>query len=224
MADRCVLRMLKPVIFIACALPLVFLVVDAFTGELGANPVETITHATGDWTLRLLLITLSMTPLRGIAGWSWPLRLRRMLGLYSFFYALLHLLTYLWLDQFFDVQAILHDIVKRPFITVGMAAFLMLIPLAMTSTNAMMRRLGRHWKRLHRLVYLVAIGGVLHYLWLVKADVRDPLIYGALLALLLGFRLLPKRVLPLRRYLAQRLERQGTSKRPMATRPASVDS
>ena len=216
--------MLKPVIFIACALPLVFLVVDAFTGELGANPVETITHATGDWTLRLLLITLSMTPLRGIAGWSWPLRLRRMLGLYSFFYALLHLLTYLWLDQFFDVQAILHDIVKRPFITVGMAAFLMLIPLAMTSTNAMMRRLGRHWKRLHRLVYLVAIGGVLHYLWLVKADVRDPLIYGALLALLLGFRLLPKRVLPLRRYLAQRLERQGTSKRPMATRPASVDS
>lgn len=205
--------MLKPLVFVACALPLVALVIDAFTDGLGVNPVETITHATGDWTLRLLLLTLAMTPLRGLTGWAWPVRLRRMLGLYSFFYAVLHLFTYLWLDQFFDWGAIVHDIAKRPFITVGMLAFVLLIPLAATSTQAMMRRLGRQWKRLHRLVYVIGIAGVLHYLWLVKADVREPLIYGALLAVLLLYRVLPK---GLRR-------RSPSAQRRTAPRPATLE-
>ncbi len=205
--------MLKPLVFVACALPLVALVIDAFTDGLGVNPVETITHATGDWTLRLLLLTLAMTPLRGLTGWAWPVRLRRMLGLYSFFYAVLHLFTYLWLDQFFDWGAIVHDIAKRPFITVGMLAFVLLIPLAATSTQAMMRRLGRQWKRLHRLVYVIGIAGVLHYLWLVKADVREPLIYGAPLAVLLLYRVLPK---GLRR-------RSPPAQRRTAPRPATLE-
>lgn len=191
--DRLFLRGLKPLVFVAGTLPLLALMVGGVTGGLGANPIEAITQATGDWTLRLLLLTLAMTPLRGILGWAWPLRLRRMLGLYSFFYAVLHFLTYLWLDQFFDWGAIIHDIVKRPFITVGMVGFVLLIPLAATSTQAMMRRLGRYWKRLHRLIYLIGISGVLHYLWLVKADVRTPLIYGAILVFLLLYRWAPGR-------------------------------
>ena len=176
--------LLKPAVFSLCLLPLALLVQDGFTGGLGVNPIETVTHHTGDWTLRLLLATLALTPLRRLFGWAWPLRLRRMVGLFAFFYACLHLLTYLWLDQFFAWGRIVEDVIERPFITLGMLAFLGLVPLALTSTRGMQRRLGRRWKTLHRLVYPVAILGVLHFWWLVKADVREPLVYALILAVL----------------------------------------
>lgn len=178
--------------FLACLIPLGLLGWDAYTDNLGANPIEVITRSTGSWTLIFLLITLSITPLRKISGWHWLIRLRRMFGLFAFFYACLHFTTYIWLDQFFDLMEIAKDIPKRPFITVGFASFVLLIPLALTSTSGMIRRLGRRWQQLHRLVYLIAIGGVIHYLWLVKADTTKPLIYGTVLALLLAFRLIIK--------------------------------
>lgn len=179
---------LKAIVFALCLLPLAWLVWDGLHADLGTNPIEEVTHRTGDWTLRLLLITLTVTPARGLLSWNFLLRLRRLLGLFAFFYACLHFLTYVWLDQFFWWDEIVKDIVKRPFITVGFAAFVMLVPLAATSTNAMMKRLGRRWQPLHRLVYVSATLGVLHYLWLVKADVQRPLTYGALLVILLAYR------------------------------------
>lgn len=176
--------------FILALVPLVRLAAGAFTGGLGANPIEFITRSTGEWTLILLLVTLTITPLRRLTGMNWLLRLRRMFGLTAFFYGCLHLVTYLWLDQFFDMAAILKDIVKRPFITAGFTAFVLLVPLAITSTDAMVRRLGgRRWLALHRLAYLATAIGVLHYWWLVKADVREPVFYGVILVLLLGMRL-----------------------------------
>lgn len=179
----------KPSVFATCLVPAGLLLWDALVGGLGANPIEQITHRTGDWTLRLLLVTLAITPLRRLSGFTALVRLRRMLGLFAFFYASLHFLTWLVLDQFFDWQAIVADIAKRPYITVGFTAFVLLIPLAVTSTNAMMRRLGRNWTRLHRLVYLIGILGVIHYWWLVKADILEPAIYAAILAVLLASRL-----------------------------------
>ena len=184
-----VLRSLKSWLFAACLLPLVRLVVLGASGDLGANPIEFITHSTGTWTLVGLLVTLSVTPLRRLTGRADLLRYRRMLGLFAFFYACLHFVTYIWLDQFFDLAGIGKDIVKRPFITVGFAAFVLLIPLAATSNHAMMRRLGRRWQLLHRLIYPIALMGVVHYLWLVKKDMTQPLIFGAVLALLLVMRL-----------------------------------
>ncbi len=182
-------RVLKPLVFLACLTPLAMLAWRGAMGDLGANPIETITHGTGDWTLRLLLVTLAVTPVRYITGWNPLIRFRRMIGLFAFFYACLHLMTYLWLDQFFDWGGMLKDVAKRPFITVGATAFLALVPLAATSTAASIRWLGgRRWRRLHRLAYVAAACGVIHYWWLVKADVRLPLAYGALLAGLLGFR------------------------------------
>lgn len=174
--------------FALCLLPLALMLWDGVNAQLGTNPIEEITHRTGDWTLRLLLITLSITPLRRLAKLPQLLRLRRMLGLFTFFYACLHALTYFWLDQFFDLEGIVRDVVKRPFITAGFVAFVLLIPLALTSTQAMMRRLGRHWQQLHRLVYAIAVIGVLHYWWLVKADVTDPAYYAGVLLVLLGYR------------------------------------
>lgn len=182
------LSRLKAVLFVACLLPLVRMLAVVSAG-LEVNPIEFITRSTGTWTLVALLATLALTPLRRLSGWAWPLRVRRMLGLYAFFYACLHLSTYLWLDQFFDWGAIIHDIMKRPFITVGMAALLLMTPLALTSTDGWMRRLGRRWGRLHRLVYPLALLAVVHYWWLVKADVSQPLYYAAVLAALLGWRL-----------------------------------
>jgi len=182
--DRLV-RLAKPLVFALCLVPLALLVQGGLTDGLGANPTEAITHTTGDWTLRLLLVTLAMTPLKRLVGRPWPIRFRRMLGLFAFFYACLHLITYAWIDQGLDWQGIVEDVVKRPYITVGFAAFVLLVPLALTSTRAMMRRLGRSWQRLHRAVYGIAVLGVLHYLWLVKADTSDPLIYGGMLAVLL---------------------------------------
>jgi len=181
----------KLALFLICLVPLARLVIGAFTRALGANPIEAITHSTGTWTLSFLLITLGVTPLRKLAGWNWLLRLRRMLGLYAFFYAVLHFLTYIWLDQFFDFAAIVKDVIKRPFITAGFSSFLLLLPLAATSTAAMVKRLGaKNWLALHRLVYAVAVGGVVHYWWLVKKDITQPAIYAAALVVLLGLRLL----------------------------------
>jgi len=183
------LRNPKLWIFGLCLLPLGRLVFLAGSGGLGANPIEFITRSTGTWTLVGLMLTLSITPLRRLSGRAGLVRYRRMLGLFAFFYASLHFMTYLWLDQFFDPAAIARDIVKRPFITMGFAAFVLLIPLAATSTSAMMRRLGRNWQRLHRLIYPIALLGVAHYLWLVKKDLTEPLIYGGVLILLLAMRL-----------------------------------
>ena len=182
---------IKPLVFAAALGPLLYLALGAWQGSLGANPIETITRSTGIWTLRFLLITLAVTPLRWLTGWNAIMRLRRMLGLFAFAYGSLHLMTYVWLDQFFDWAAIAKDVVKRPFITAGVSAFAVLIPLAATSTAGMIRRLGgRAWRRLHRLAYVAAALGVVHYWWLVKLDTRPPLRYGVLLAALLLVRLL----------------------------------
>lgn len=178
----------KPVLFIVCLLPLAMLVWQGLQNGLGANPIETITHHTGEWGLRFLLITLMVTPLRRLSGWNWLQRFRRMLGLFSFFYVFLHFATFVVFDHFFDLQTIFEDVIKRPYITVGFLAFVLLIPLAATSTNGMMKRLGKNWQRLHRLIYAIAILGVLHFLWLVKADLLEPLIYSSLLMVLLGYR------------------------------------
>jgi sulfoxide reductase heme-binding subunit YedZ len=181
----------KPVLFVACLVPLAGLIWDGINENLGANPVETIRLFTGDWTLRFLLITLGVTPLRRLTGWNAIVRVRRMLGLFAFFYAALHVISYVWLDQFFMWDLIIEDVYKRPYITVGFAAFMLLLPLALTSTSGMVRRLGgKHWQSLHRLVYVIAILGVVHFWWLVKSDIRQPLIYATVLALLLGYRLI----------------------------------
>ena len=187
-SSKAISFIIKPTVFLACVFPFTMLVYDAVMGSLGINPVETLTHATGDWTLRFLLITLTVTPLRKITGQSWLIKLRRMFGLFAFFYALLHFTTYIWFDQYFDWVAILKDIPKRPFITVGFCAFVLLIPLALTSTNKMMKRLKRNWTKLHKLIYVIAVLGVLHFLWLVKADTREPLIYACILLMLLLYR------------------------------------
>ena len=181
---------IKTAVFIAALVPLAVMVYDGFTGGLGSNPVEEITHRTGEWGLRFLLLTLTITPLRRLMGINTLVRLRRMLGLYAFFYASLHFTTYVWLDAYFDLAYIVEDVVKRLYITVGFSAFVLLIPLALTSNDAMIRRLGgARWRLLHRLSYVAAIGGVLHFLWLVKADHREPLVYAAYLALVLLLRL-----------------------------------
>jgi sulfoxide reductase heme-binding subunit YedZ len=184
------IRRFKPVVFLACLIPLALLGWKAYNHALGANPIEVITHATGDWTLRFLLITLSVTPIRKLTGQLWLIRYRRMFGLFAFFYATLHFLTYIWLDKFFDLHEMLHDIAKRKFITVGFTGFVLLIPLALTSTKGWIRRLGgKRWQALHRLIYFSAIAGVIHYWWLVKADIHLPLEYAAVLTLLLGYRI-----------------------------------
>lgn len=182
------LRYWKIALFLLSLAPLALLIGDGFGNRLGANPIEEITHRTGEWTLRFLLLTLAITPARLAFNAPRLLAFRRMLGLFAFFYASLHLTTYVWLDQFFDVHAMADDIFERPFITLGFAAYVILIPLAATSTGAMMRRLGRRWQQLHRLVYLAAILAVLHFWWLVKADVREPAIYAGVLTFLLGVR------------------------------------
>ncbi|HEX3354697.1 MAG TPA: protein-methionine-sulfoxide reductase heme-binding subunit MsrQ [Terriglobales bacterium] len=183
------IRWFKPVVFLVCLGPLTRLGWKAYMGLLGANPIEVITHSTGDWILIFLLITLSVTPLRKLTGQLWLIRYRRMFGLFAFFYAVLHFLTYIWLDKFFDVHEMLVDISKRRFITIGFTGFVLLIPLALTSTKGWIRRLGgKRWQALHRLIYVSAIAGVIHYWWLVKADITKPAQYAFVLALLLGYR------------------------------------
>ncbi|HET8760624.1 MAG TPA: protein-methionine-sulfoxide reductase heme-binding subunit MsrQ [Nitrospiria bacterium] len=180
---------IKPAVFGICLFPLVWLAWDGVTGHLGANPIEAVVRRTGVWAINFLLISLAVTPARRLPGGNRLIAFRRMLGLFAFFYAGVHLMTYVGLDQFFAVQDIVKDVIKRPFITIGMASFILLVPLAVTSTNRMIARLGgARWRMLHRLVYVIGIGGVLHYFWLVKADIRSPLIYAGLLAALLGAR------------------------------------
>jgi methionine sulfoxide reductase heme-binding subunit len=180
----------KPIVFLAGLAPLGFLAVRTYYGQLGANPVEFLQHFTGDWTLRFLLITLAVTPLRKILNFPDLIRFRRMLGLFAFTYVCLHFFTYIGPDQSFDLAAMWKDVAKRPFITVGFFGFVLLIPLAITSTKGWIRRLGgKNWQALHRLIYITALCGVVHYYWLVKSDHRLPLLYGVILALLLLYRL-----------------------------------
>ena len=183
------LSYLKPLAFLICVVPFGQLLYRAYTGDLGANPIDTITRFTGSWALFILLTSLSVTPLRKLTGRNDLIKFRRMLGLFAFFYAALHFSTFLALDHFFDWQRIFKDILKRPYVTAGFSGFMLMVPLAITSTAGMIRRLGKRWQQLHRLVYLVAIAGVIHFYWLVKADISRPAQYGAVLALLLGYRL-----------------------------------
>ena len=185
----------KRSLFVVCLIPAALLILRGFEGRLGANPVEFIEHSTGDWAIRFLLITLCVTPLRKIFNQPLLTRFRRMLGLFSFFYVVVHLMMYLTFDQMFDVRAIFADVAKRLYIMAGTAGLLMLIPLAITSTAAMVRRMGaKNWQRLHRLIYFATLAGVIHYYWLVKSDVRLPLLYGSLVALLLAYRLVSWRL------------------------------
>lgn len=184
------IRAFKVVMFLLCLVPVGLLVWGAYRQNLGANPVDVITRSTGEWTLKFLLITLAVTPVRKLARLPWLIRFRRMLGLFAFFYGTLHLMTYVWLDKFFNVPEMLHDIVKRRFITAGMAAFVLMLPLALTSTSGWIRRLGgKRWQMLHRLIYFSAAAGVVHFVWLVKADKREPFTYGVVLLALLAYRL-----------------------------------
>ncbi len=181
--------LIKPPLFVACLAPLAYYAWGVQADTLGANPIEAVTRGMGTWALNFLLITLTVTPLRKYSGWAWLGRLRRMLGLFVFFYATLHLTTYLWFDQFFDWPAIARDILKRPFITVGMVTFALLVPLAATSNAFAIRKLGgRRWQELHRSVYLIGLLAVLHYSWMVKADLSKPLIYALMVGALLGLR------------------------------------
>jgi len=175
---------IKAVIILLCVLHTIYLVVATLGSGLGPNPVESLTHITGEWGLRLLLLTLAITPFKRLFHWGNLQRFRRLLGLCSFFYIVMHFMIYLVFDHFFDIIAIVEDIVEHPYIAVGFAAFVLMLPLAVTSISSIQRRMGRWWLRLHRCVYLVAILGVLHYWWLVKADVFVPLIYAAILLLL----------------------------------------
>lgn len=185
------LKLLKVVTFVLCLVPLGSLIFRTVTDQLSANPLDDITDVTGTWTLRFVMITLAVTPLRHLTGWNSLIRFRRMVGLFAFFHGFLHFMTYVVFDHFFDVQEILADIPKRPFITIGFTGFVLMIPLAVTSTKKWIARLGgRRWQWLHRLIYVTGICGVVHYLWLVKADIQRPLIYGGILAILLGFRVL----------------------------------
>src|SRR5215472_12568558 len=182
-------RLLKLPVFVACLGPAFVLTWKGFHHLLGANPIDVITRTTGHWTLNFLLITLAITPVRRITSMAWLIRFRRMLGLFAFFYGSLHLMTYVWLDKFFDVHEMLHDIAKRRFITAGMTAWALMLPLALTSTKGWIRRLGgKHWQKLHRLIYFSAAAGVVHFIWLVKADLRRPFTYGAVLLLLIVYR------------------------------------
>lgn len=189
------IRALKVLVFLACLAPLGKLGLEIFDLAglgLGANPIEELIHRLGKWGLNFLLITLAVTPLRKLTGLNWLVRFRRMLGLFTFFYILMHFLTYAGLDQRFDIPVIVEDIVERPYITLGMSALLLLLPLALTSTNGMMRRLGRRWKKLHRLVYVIAGLGVWHFYWQVKEDILEPSIYVCILTVLLGYRILAR--------------------------------
>lgn len=183
-------RWLKVPVLLLCLGPIGIVVWRAIHNDLTANPVEFITHATGDWTLRFIVITLAITPFRKLFHMPALIRYRRMLGLFAFFYGLLHFTTYIWLDQFFDVSSMIKDVAKRPFITAGFTGFVLMIPLAVTSTVGWIRRLGgRRWQLLHRAIYITAIAGAIHYYWLVKSDVRKPLLYAGIVALLLFWRL-----------------------------------
>jgi len=185
-------KVLKPIVFLLCAFPVIYLVWRIIYRQesFSANPFMDIRDFTGDWTLRFILITLTISPMRQISGWNAAIRFRRMVGLFAFFYGFLHFVTYLWFNVFFDFGKIVDDVAKRPFITVGFAGFVLMIPLALTSTKKWISRLGgKRWQRLHQAIYITGILGVIHYIWRLKTDIKNPLIYATLLTLLLGYRL-----------------------------------
>ena len=185
LSNKKISYLVKPVFFLLCLIPFALLLYQALTDNLGVNPVETLTHETGEWALRFLLFTLCITPLRRLTHVNWLVKLRRMLGLFAFFYAVLHFITYVWLDQFFDWQEILIDIPKRPFITIGFVALILLLPLAITSTSAMQKRLKKRWLILHKLVYVIPMLVVVHFIWSLKADYSEPLIYTCIFLVLM---------------------------------------
>jgi methionine sulfoxide reductase heme-binding subunit len=205
------LSWLKPLVFFACLVPFTQLAYNSYVGNLGANPIETITRFTGSWALILLISSLAITPLRRITRQNELIKFRRMLGLFAFFYAALHFATYMVLDLFFEFAAIGKDIFKRPYITVGFTALVLMTPLAITSSARMIRCLGKRWQQLHYLVYVIAILGVVHFYWLVKADIRRPAQYGAVLVILLGYRLFVKWRLP----IAERISRKPSTVRAL---------
>jgi sulfoxide reductase heme-binding subunit YedZ len=197
---RARIRLLKVATFAAACLPLAKIVADGLLGRLGANPIEAVLNRLGFWTLTLLTASLAATPAHDLLGLSWPVRLRRMLGLFAFSYATLHLCWYVGVDQFFDLEVLARDVAKRKFMAVGFTAWLLLVPLAVTSTDAWVRRLGfARWKRLHRLVYVAALLGVVHFVWRVKADLRRPAVFLVVLGALLLARLVPRAALRRRR-------------------------
>jgi sulfoxide reductase heme-binding subunit YedZ len=189
------IRWSKVLVFLLCLAPLFRLAWRVWNQDVTANPTEFIQHFTGDWAIRLIVATLAVTPLRKLLGVPGLIRFRRMIGLFAFFYACLHVLTYLWLDKLFDFPAMLKDVGRRPFITAGFAAFVCLVPLAATSTAGWIRRLGgKRWQRLHSLVYVTGVAAVAHYYWLVKSDIRQPMLYGTLVALLLAWRVVSRAI------------------------------
>jgi len=208
--QRLLRRVVKPVVFVACLGPLAWLVYTAFWGDLGANPVETITNTTGIWTLRLLAISVAITPVRWLTKWNPIITFRRMIGLFAFFYGFLHFMIYFVLDRSLMFDDLWEDVMKRPYITMGFTAFMLLIPLAVTSTAGWIRRLGgKRWNLLHRLVYASAVLAVIHYWWKVKLDTTDPMIYAAIVGTLLGARLV--------RWLARRQTSAATRPAPVRT-------
>ena len=176
------MRFAKTLVFGLCLAPTLVLIWDSVTGGLSVNPVEDITHRTGDWALRFLLLTLAISPFRWLSGWNGAMRYRRMLGLFTFWYASLHFSTYIVFDHFFDIRSITDDVIERKYVTAGFLAFILLLPLAVTSTQGWIRRLGKRWLVLHRLVYVAAVAGVVHFLWLVKLETSEPLVYAAVLS------------------------------------------
>src|SRR5579864_1347162 len=208
-------RWIKVAMFVACLVPLARLGWKALHDGLGANPIQVITFSTGTWTLVLLLATLSITPLRRLTGQLWLIQFRRMIGLFAFFYACLHFTTYIWLDKFFDLHEVVKDVGKRPFITAGFTAFVLLIPLAVTSTRGMIVRLGgKNWQRLHRLVYVSALAGVVHYIWLVKKDEQVPITFACVLGALLLYRLVVWAWQHTRKSSPTRLQRRRWNQQP----------
>jgi sulfoxide reductase heme-binding subunit YedZ len=190
MSTRAVRRIVKPLLFLACLTPFALLAADGFRGELGVNPVETVTNTTGIWTLRLVMITIAITPIRWLTGWNPIIVLRRMVGLFAFFYGSLHFMTYFVLDHSLMFDGLWEDVIKRPYITMGFTAFVLMIPLALTSTQGWIRRLGgRRWNLLHKLVYVTAVLAVVHYWWKVKVDTTYPMYYAILVGVLLGVRI-----------------------------------
>lgn len=182
-------QLLKPAVFVAALAPFIYLLQSLLTGQLGPNPIDALTDQTGTLAIRMLLISLALTPLRWLLKDTWPIRLRRMLGLFAFFYALLHVSIYFVLDQQLDLRAVWEDLAERPYIVAGTVAFVVLIPLAVTSTRGMARRLGKRWISLHRWVYIASTAAVVHYVWLARGDLIEPLVYLLMLLMLLGFRL-----------------------------------
>jgi len=176
------MRSAKTLVFCLCLVPALVLVWDSVTGGLSVNPIEDITHRTGDWSLRFVLLTLAVTPFRWLSGWNEVIRYRRMLGLFTFWYASLHFSTYIVFDHFFDIRSIADDVIERKYVTAGFLGFVLMVPLAVTSTQGWIRRLGKRWSVLHRLIYVAAVAGVVHFLWLVKLETSEPLVYAAVLS------------------------------------------